>query len=425
MTETPEAPQLEAPQPEAPQDVVYYAAATTEWETAFVAYRAAQARLAHAGAYMALRAWDELINPANFRRSLSRWLDRVTKIVRAFRARQRRLAQAYYQYGRALEIGETFGTPVDGSQPTLGNYRNAFLDQVQDAALLESRTRSDWDDRDDTAEIRRELQNLLSADDDEFDQRRVNFRSVSLDEAIQRFLDNWQAQDAEVDVVPMEWPDQEADNADEIHREVLQKEAERLWEESERDAEIEDEQEESEERDPADRRQSIIDRLNEASRNVGNRVAGRVMNATTHAADQVTNWAMDRDRRVYGVARGTGPNPCALCAIAASRGFVYHSVSSAMTTSSGGSFKRFHENCQCYPIIRWVPSQAEPETTRKWRNIYNAAASEGGNVFNNFRRRVHAETAAHVNARRRRYRERNKTRINARRRAQRRVARRS
>lgn len=406
-----------------PQAASYYEQASSEWEAAFVAYRAAQARLAHAGAYLALTAWDDMVNPVNFTRSLSRWLDYVVRIVRSFRARQRRLAQSYYQYGRALEIGETFGAPLRGSGSTLSTYRDAFLDQLQDAALLDSQTPSDWDADDDMAEIRRELQDLVGAEDDADNQRQINYRSVDLDRAIQRFLDNQEEPDRNIDVVEMEWPDRDADNADDVHRKVLQDEAERLWQESEDDAEIEDEQEEGEEQDAATRRQSIIDRLNESSRTVGNKVAGRVMNATSHAADSVTNWAMDRDRRVYGVARGTGPNPCALCAIAASRGFVYHSVSSAMTTSSGGAFKRFHENCQCYPIIRWTRTQAEPETTRKWRRIYEASAGDGGDRFNAFRRRVHAETAEHVNARRRRYYQQNKTRINARRRAARRAGR--
>src|SRR5699024_2530439 len=111
-----------------------------------------------------------------------------------------------------------------------------------------------------------------------------------------------------------------------------------------------------------------------------------------------------------------------LCPTVASQGFVCKSVSSAMATRSGGRFTRYHENCQCYPIVRWTPTQALPQSTLKWRNIYNAAKAEGGDTFNNFRRRIHAETASKVNARKRLYYRQNKNRINARRRAQRRRA---
>lgn len=410
---------------ETPSEVQqYYEQANSEWESAFVAYRAAQSRLAYAGAFLALRAWSQMINPTSFARSLSRWLDYAVRIIRSFRARQRRLAQAYYQYGRALELGETYGHPLGGYSPTLSGYRGAFLDQLQDVALLDSNTPSDWDVEDGMDEIRDELRSILSGDTEDQDRREANYTSVDLDRAIQKFLDEWEdLADRPIQAQPIEWPDREADNADRAHRDYFRKEAEKLWKEEEEKAKV-DEALEAEDDDKKNfKKKSAAELLQEASDRVGDRVAGRVMSATTNAADQVTNWAMDRDERVYGVARGTGPNPCALCAVAASRGFVYRSVSSAMTTSTGSGFRRYHENCQCYPIIRWSKNQAEPQTTIKWRHVYNAARAEGGNVFNAFRRRVHAENSSHVNARRRRYYERNKDRINARRRARQRRSR--
>lgn len=406
-----------------PQTASYYEAADTEWEAAFLAYRAAQARLAYAGAFLALNAWSQIIKPTRFAGSLSRWLDYVVRIIRVFRARQRRLAQTYYQYARALDTRETFGKPIDSSSPTLGNYRNAFLDQLQDVALLDQKVPSDWDDTDGMDEVRRELQSILDDLDEDSTQREQNFKDIDLDSAIQKFLDNWEAPDNDrVNVRDLKWPDRDADNADKVHRDHFRKVAEDLWREQQDELDRQEALEDEEEDDTTSRRQSVADKLEAASQRAGNKVAGRVMTATTNAADQVTNWAMDRDERVYGVARGTGPHPCALCAIAASQGFVYKSVSSAMTTRSGGRFTRYHENCQCYPIVRWTPTQALPQSTLKWRNIYNAAKAEGGDTFNNFRRRIHAETASKVNARKRLYYRQNKNRINARRRAQRRRA---
>lgn len=400
-----------------PQQLQSQYQAETEWESAFLAYRAAQARMAHAGAFMAVTAWAEMVRPTSFVASLSRWLDFVTRIVRGFRARQRRLTQAYYQYGRALDIGETFGSPLNGRAPTLAGYRDSFLDQLHDASLIDQEAPANWDAEDGMDEIRQELQEMLAETEGRDSQREANFRDIDLDDAIQRFIDTWESiGDEIIEVEDLEWPDRDADNADQVHRDTFRQEALEAWQEQERGLDRDEALEDEEDAD----RQSIADRLEAASRRAGNKVAGRVMAATTHAADQVTNWAMDRDHRVYGVARGTGPNPCALCAIAASRGFAYSSVSSAMTTRSGGRFTRYHDNCQCYPIIRWTPTQAEPESTRRWRAIYDSVKSQPGDTFNNFRRRVHAETKGSVNARRRRWYEQNKDSINARRRARRR-----
>src|SRR5699024_12603012 len=101
-----------------PQTASYYEAADTEWEAAFLAYRAAQARLAYAGAFLALNAWSQIIKPTRFTGSLSRWLDYVIRIIPVLRTRQRRLPQLYYQSARALDTREAVGEPTDPSSPT-------------------------------------------------------------------------------------------------------------------------------------------------------------------------------------------------------------------------------------------------------------------------------------------------------------------
>jgi hypothetical protein len=410
--------------------VSYYQQPQSEWESAFVAYRAAQSRLAFAAAFMAAQAWTEMVRASAFAATLPRWLDYVVRIVRAFRAHQRRLAQSFYQYGRAREISETYGPPLSGDDTSLGGYRAAFLDQLQDVALLETEAPSDWDAEDGMDEVREELRELLAeqdaAEDEERSQREANFRAVNLDRAIQQFLSAYEENgDREVDVLDVSWPDRDADDADQRHREFFREIAEELWQDQQDDMDRDEalEDDEDDEDETMSRRDRMLARIEEATDQVGNQVAGQVMQATSHAADTVTNWAMDRDERVYGVARGTGPNPCVLCALAASRGFVYKSVATAMTTRAGGAFKRYHRNCQCYPIIRWNPSQEEPETTKRWSSLYQQAKQQPGNTFNNFRRILYERDAANINARRRRWYAQNKNRINARRRARRRSGR--
>ena len=111
--------------------------------------------------------------------------------------------------------------------------------------------------------------------------------------------------------------------------------------------------------------------------------------------------AIRTDRRIKLVARGTGPDPCAFCAMLASRGFVYTGKSSGVGDSEDGSvgeeIEKFHVNCHCYPIVRFVnTSDTLPPLNayfqEKWYEV--TANYSGHDAAKAFRRWIYAQRKA-------------------------------
>lgn len=78
------------------------------------------------------------------------------------------------------------------------------------------------------------------------------------------------------------------------------------------------------------------------------KLAGKADAYIQRAARVTTYKAVRGDRSVMQMARGTADNPCAFCAMLASRGYIYKA-------DAFGVFE-VHPNCHCYPVYRWEKS---------------------------------------------------------------------
>ena len=376
-------------------------AGVEEWETAFYTYRAAQARMATAAGYLVLNEWNTLVNPYSMGASAAgTFMDYLVRVIRAFRSRQLNLARSYLQYIAALEIEAPGGEPLFGGDPgRLSTYRDTFLEGVMDAAGMESDEVQFWPTDSDWDFVLSELRQL-DHEGSSSNAKSVPLADIDLARHVAEFQESWDP-DKPVSFVEFEWPSEEGEGNDEAHRRYFEELIAELEKEHERSQKADDtiEREET----PQERRDREANKLRESSRVNGNKLAGQVMQATSDAADQVTRWAMDTDRRIKMVARGTSSTPCAFCAMLASRGFAYTSVSSAMTSVSGdGGFKRVHPNCQCYPIVRYVDASEVPALNKLFREMWEESKGQGGDALKVFRRNLYAMNRDANNARRRR-----------------------
>jgi hypothetical protein len=340
------------------------------------AHRAAQARLGIAGALLALRDWNGVSVSATVATG-DAWLSRSLQMIRAINRKSMRLAKAYYQVARALETGYTLGVPEYSSDPkavTMGGLRKQYLDLLLEVADLgkpaTSRivTETDPDER----WLEQELENAEGQAPNE--NATITFANTEIDSYIQDMLDAADSKEhpdnepIPVDTFDWQVPDLTLEDIRNVFAEELTAAAD------ERAAKIAKLRED--ETLTAKQAFDKADKLHEAAGVVN---AGLVDQAGIDAGRDLINYAAGKDRRVMMWARGTGPNPCAFCAMLASRGFAYTSKARAMTTKGGvneaspfggAEVRSYHPNCHCYPVIRWVDI---PDPTAPGRNAHYEA----------------------------------------------------
>lgn len=113
-----------------------------------------------------------------------------------------------------------------------------------------------------------------------------------------------------------------------------------------------------------------------AHRIAGNRVAGAARRHSQAGGRTLIDLTARADQSVLGWRRVTDGNPCAFCAMLATRGPVYGSESSARSSSNGS---RYHDWCGCSAEMvygSWEPNKAE----QGWIDDYEAAAAEADAV---------------------------------------------
>lgn len=109
-----------------------------------------------------------------------------------------------------------------------------------------------------------------------------------------------------------------------------------------------------------------------AHRIAGNRAAGAARRHSQGGGRQLLDLTARSDASALGYRRVTDGNPCAFCAMLATRGPVYGSQSSAQSTGSGD---RYHDWCGCSAELvygAWEPNKAE----QGWIDDYETAAEE-------------------------------------------------
>lgn len=316
----------------------------SEIETLEGLHRAAQARLGFSVAFLSKSKWATVQATAPARAGSS-WADTVADAVVEAQELSAALAATYYQLARALELGVTLGLPNDGGSATLGTYRDAFLSQVVAVAQLGDAT--------DTTP----LHGLITGSED--------LDRLDIMPNVQRFLDEMDEglDPTVIGVEPYNWPtfrDATDHVADELYGKAvdpLAKQVKQLRQaESGKDA-----------KDKTDR-VTAIETAHEKKGVIG---AGNADQFVMRAGRAVLEQAHTRDKRVLKYARGTSANPCDFCAMLASRGFVYASRSTAMSTYRTGGLRSYHPNCHCFPIARWSEESPLPALNQEFTALWN------------------------------------------------------
>jgi len=350
-------------------------------------HQAAQARLGFAAAFLSLSEW-QAVAPLKPAETAATWLAFSLRAIAAVRILSRKLAVQHYQLIRALETGRTLGVP-EGSPATTGsttlgdlrsNYRKTALDI---ASLPSPRSRSDDPD------VRWFEEQLASIPPDALPGA-IHLDDIEVDPLIQDLLDVEGSGDATT--IPIDrysWPkDLTLDQVDTAYRDLLRQQT--------LDAGTKvDGLRKSPDLSPDE----ALTAIETTHTSTGSTASGTVDSAGMAAGRDAILGAIRNDRLVLAVARGTGPDPCAFCAMLASRGFVYKSEATAGVGDSEAIVK-YHIHCHCYPIFRYLKiSELPPLNTyfqEKWYEV--TAGRSGHDAVKAWRRWIYAQRKANPDA---------------------------
>jgi hypothetical protein len=350
-------------------------------------HQAAQARLGFAAAFLSLAEWQAVapLNPAG---TAASWLTFSLKTIVAIRILSRKLAVQHYQLIRALETGRTLGVPegfpATTGSTTLGQLRSNFRATALDiASLPSSRNRSDDPD------IRWFEEHLASIPPDALPGK-IHLDDIEVDPLIQDLLDVEGSGDATaVPIDKYKWPeDMSLPQVDRAYRDLLRKQttdAAGKVDDLRKNADL-----------SPDEALTLIETTHDSAGSVG---SGTVDSAGMASGRDAILGAIRNDRLVLAVARGTGPNPCAFCAMLASRGFAYKSEATAGVGDSEAIVK-YHIHCHCYPIFRFIRESELPPLNRyfqeKWYEV--TAGYSGHAAVKAWRRWIYARRKANPQA---------------------------
>jgi hypothetical protein len=316
------------------------------------AQRAALARLGLITSLIATAEWAN-VSPLKPAANAAIWATKVLRAIYALRLRAKRAAVAGYQLARALDTGYTLGTPLGHPearrQATLDELRQNFEQELVEIATID--TEPGGIDDPDIRWVEQQLQ-LVKKDRPELNQV---FQDTNLDPYIQNLLDK-QGSDggARITVEPYDWgKDMTLEQVDKAFRNAIEQQAVKSQEDFIAKAR------KQEDKTP----DQVISEIEKHHDTAGGTGAGMADKAVMDSARNVINLAARRDRRVKKVARGTGPNPCAFCAMLASRGFVYSSEQAAAFEA--------HIHCHCYPIVRWVSNAQLPPLSQFFKDQWH------------------------------------------------------
>lgn len=308
-------------------------------------HRAAQARLGLLAAYLSQRFWLEEGGGA-------KWLAVSLIIIAGIRLKSRRLARRFYQLVRAMETGSTLGLPdslEEGSEVVLQELIDAYEEALEDVAELGYSVNAD-----DPAE--RELEELAydypPMEDTEGRIRDWSYLDVDIEAYIDEWRDSIESNGSDfIEVDDFDWSE-----LDELFDDLLDAYEDAL------DRDVIEHADEMIKR-VEDARDDVIDfeaKLKEQEEKNSSSGAGRVDRYAINEGRVLVQELYRRDEKVKLVARGLGPNPCSFCAMLASRGFVYRGTVSAISAGGPDSIRRYHDNCHCYPIVRFVDASELP-----------------------------------------------------------------
>ena len=338
------------------------------------------------------------------------WLTRSLSTIRAIRSKSSRLAKSYYQLARAIEIGRTLGVPEYSDDPnaiTMGGLRKQYLDLLVAIAQLdqvESPSSTNVDEDEGGFESSLKRSDVTGQD--------ANGKSQMLSDVdLDSYIEDWvETADYDTDPTPVpvdefEWKDRTL---------TLETLRELFAEEISAGARAQAEKVERLKRDTELRAAAFDRKAREEHERSGNVGAGKVDELGVRAGREVVRQGITGDRRVQMIARGTGPRPCAFCAMLSSRGWVYRSEAAAgFSTNGGNDVEKYHPNCHCFPLVRWVtrPDGDLPELSAYFKEMWPKVTRgksyqtlpDGkvkNNALNAWRRWLYAERKKELDAQR-------------------------
>lgn len=339
------------------------------------AHRAAQARLGVAGAYLAMYDWGS-VSALQASETGSSWVARSLIMIHAIRRKSRRLAASYVRLVRALETGYTLQYPEYSDDPdtlTMGVLREQFRDVLLEIADITT-TPSNAQNSDEQwfeSELRRVDEEATPRPD------RIVMADTNIDEEIQTWLDN--AGDDDDELIydePFDWnQDMSPEDIEEAFQKALENDVVKA---------AADKAKQVRRRYKDEPATTALSRLEDSHNAAGSIGGGRVDRYGITAGRELLDHVIRKDKRVKVYGRGTRPGCCAFCAMLAANGWYYTSAAGAMGTRnqksrngndmSGaeweGGFRKYHDNCKCYPIVRFIDNPELPPANAYFQSMW-------------------------------------------------------
>ncbi|MEU7200273.1 hypothetical protein [Streptomyces sp. NPDC045470] len=303
-----------------------------------------QARMGAEVSAASLGAWSR-VSPVSLRESGNAWLAFMLSLIRRERSRSRRAAASFYRLNRALETGHTF-PPLDG-------------DHVPDVVAL--------------GELR-----------EEWAQHTNRVRTPEPDDHVS------------VTVEDFDWPDDPEDDHDRAAvASLISTGPARVHQELER---LESRADDGGRLDDA----GFLADLDDLMARAGTTAAGAADREVLRGGRDLINRASQADRRAVGWARVTDGDPCAWCAMLASRGAVYRSRAVAgirgledgdLPAVHRDDLEKYHSNCHCQTVPVYsrndhMTPQAR-DYHRQWRQV--TRGTTGAETLRVWRRHIDAQ----------------------------------
>lgn len=306
-------------------------------------HRAAQAKLGITASLLAQHGFPT----ANGKTApkLDNWTSLLAEQILELRELSSELTQTYYQLARWIETGYSLGTPLDGEGVSSGaDLLSSFLARVQAVEDL----------ADSSTELGADISTAVRAN------KEHPLSQLSLSNLISD-VEGIDLPDFDVEVDSFKFPKLADDNKARKALESALKNTANL-----------DERYKKIFQDAVDA-ETALDKVSDAINSAASVGAGKADSLVLRSGRGILDYAHQRDKRLLMYARGTSGNPCAFCAMLASRGFVYWSATSAMKSYRDGGMNSYHDNCHCFPIARWTEESELPALNayfqRNWEPV--------------------------------------------------------
>ncbi|MEV3856057.1 hypothetical protein AB0J38_17250 [Streptomyces sp. NPDC050095] len=292
-------------------------------------HRMAQARISATVSAQALAQWSR-VSPTSLTSSSGAWLALMLSVIRRERAQSQAVAVSFYRLHRALETGYTL-PPLTGDA-TAGAVTLGVL-------------REDWAQHTDTAHV------------------------PAADGAVAVQVDDF------------DWPTPDTSAQDAAARTSL---AVTGPVRAQRAIDQATERQERGRLDAAD----FLDELESVMDQAGTTAAASADRETLRGGRELIRDASQADTRVIGWARVTDDDPCAFCAMLASRGAVYRSRQIAgirgrtrrnlRDVENPEDLQKYHDLCHCQTIPVYSETAFVPESSAQyeqdWRRVTRGLA---------------------------------------------------